>query len=138
MTAARKLSFPRDAAEGPLVRLYRGYLAETGSEVAAAIFALAEHQRAGGEPGSGTQPPGRTVLSPPQVATQLGVDPATVIGWIRSGQLKASNVGKGGRRPRYRVQQNDLDAFMRKRQPVEKPAARQLRRKHQDDVIEFF
>lgn len=55
-------------------------------------------------------------LTPPDVAKRLGVKPATVIGWIKSGQLKASNLSKGAR-PRYRVQPDDLAEFLDKRQP---------------------
>jgi hypothetical protein len=45
MSACRKLSFPTDAPSGPLLKLFHGYLEETGSEVAAAIFALDAHHR---------------------------------------------------------------------------------------------
>ena len=38
-----------------------------------------------------------------QVAEKLAVDTATITSWIRSGQLKASNVGKGHIRPRWRI-----------------------------------
>lgn len=61
-----------------------------------------------------TTPP-VTVLTPPEIAKQLGADPATVIQWIRSGQLKASNLATG-HRPRYVVQPADLDAFLKARQ----------------------
>ena len=60
-----------------------------------------------------TPPP--TVLTPPEIAKQLGADPATVIQWIRSGQLKASNLATG-HRPRYVVQPADLEAFLKARQ----------------------
>ena len=60
-----------------------------------------------------TPPP--TVLTPPEIAKQLGADPATVLGWIRSGQLKASNLATG-HRPRFVVQPFDLDAFLKARQ----------------------
>lgn len=62
-----------------------------------------------------TPPP--TVLTPPEIAKQLGADPATVIQWIRSGQLKASNLATG-QRPRYVIQPSDLEAFLKARQPV--------------------
>jgi excisionase family DNA binding protein len=134
MSAARKLTPQAENTPSPLLRLYREYLDETGEPTAAAIFALDEfHRKDGGR----DQSTGRAVLTPPQVARQLGVDPATVIGWIRSGEMKASNVGKGSQRPRYRIQQSDLDAFLRKRQP-EKPAARKSCRKQLDDTIQFF
>jgi excisionase family DNA binding protein len=57
-------------------------------------------------------------LTPPQVAKYLRVNPATVIAWIRSGELVASNLSrKRGGRPRYRISREALDAFLRARQP---------------------
>jgi hypothetical protein len=46
-----------------------------------------------------------------------------VLAWIRSGELKASNLSKGSR-PRYRVTPDDLAAFLKSRQP-EPPTPRQ-------------
>jgi excisionase family DNA binding protein len=60
-------------------------------------------------------------LTPPEAAKRLGVTPETVIGWIKSGQLKASNVGKGVAKPRYKIQQANLDKFMASRQPESLP-----------------
>jgi hypothetical protein len=55
-------------------------------------------------------------LRPADVAKQLQVSPAKVIGWIRSGQLKAANIATGPR-PRYVIQRDDLDRFLSSRQP---------------------
>jgi hypothetical protein len=85
---------------------YAHFLNLTGSPEAAATLVLAASQRE----------PQRTVMTPPQVAKQLGADPATVINWIRGGQLKASNLANG-HRPRYVIQIADLDAFLSSRQP---------------------
>jgi hypothetical protein len=85
---------------------YAHYLELTGDPAAAATLVLAASQRE----------PLPTITTPPQVAKQLGADPATVINWIRSGQLKASNLASGSR-PRFVIQAADLDAFLRSRQP---------------------
>jgi hypothetical protein len=79
----------------------------------------------------------REILTPPQVAKQLGVDPNTVIGWIRTSQLKGANVGSGDQRPRYKIKRTDLDDFLESRQP-EAPRKRQRRPKKPADEIEFF
>lgn len=55
-------------------------------------------------------------LTPPEVAEQLSTSPETVLGWIKSGQLKASNLATGNR-PRYVVMPDDLTAFLKSRQP---------------------
>lgn len=65
-------------------------------------------------------------LTPPQVAKKLGADPATVIQWIRSGQLKASNLATG-HRPRYVIQPEELQAFLRMREP-QQPTRKKRRR----------
>lgn len=55
------------------------------------------------------------LLSPPQVAELTGSAPETVIEWIKTGFLKASNLATG-QRPRYMVKPADLDAFLASRQ----------------------
>jgi DNA-directed RNA polymerase subunit K/omega len=68
-------------------------------------------------PESEPQPaePQPDTLDPPQVAKELRVSPATVIGWIRSKQLRAANIATGSR-PRYIIQRVDLDRFLKLRQ----------------------
>lgn len=73
--------------------------------IAACIAATAEPP----EPGP---PP---LLSPPQVAELTGSAPETVIEWIKTGFLKASNLATG-QRPRYMVKPIDLDNFLASRQ----------------------
>lgn len=60
-------------------------------------------------------------LTPPQIARQLGVSPDTVRGWCHAGQLKASNVAKRGKRVKWKVARQDLEAFLEKRQPDTRP-----------------
>jgi excisionase family DNA binding protein len=80
----------------------------------------------------------RTYLTPPAVAEQLGVDAAKVITWIRSGELAAANVAtRVGGIPRWRIGQNDLDAFLERRKSPA-PAPKRVRRKQTPGVIEFF
>lgn len=54
-----------------------------------------------------------TYWTPPQIAERLKVAPERVIAWIRSGKLRAVNVGSGQLKPRYRVAEDDLDALLR-------------------------
>lgn len=129
MSACRRIEQSVEPPTPPLIALYRECLAETGEPTAAAILAV-------GMAGGGQTRSERTVLTPPRVAKQLGVDPATVIAWIRSGQLKASNIGQGDQRPRYRIQPSELESFLRKRQP--ETQTRKQRAKREPDVIQFF
>lgn len=64
-------------------------------------------------------------LTPPEVAKLLRVSHEKLLGWIRRGELAAVNVGNGNR-PRFRINPDDLDAFLnqRKVQPPSKPTPR--------------
>ena len=62
--------------------------------------------------------PKRDTLTPPQVARELSVSPDTVLGWIRTGQLKASQLGTNRRR--YVITRLELDRFLERRQPETK------------------
>jgi hypothetical protein len=63
----------------------------------------------------------------------------TVLGWIRSGDLRAINVGRrpGAKKPRWRITEAALEAFELARTPSP-PPPRARRRKRAVDVIEFY
>jgi excisionase family DNA binding protein len=73
------------------------------------------------------------------VAERYSVTEHTVLGWIRSGELKAVNVGRrpGGKKPRWRITPEALEAFEALRTPVG-PAPRTSRRRTDAGVIEFY
>ena len=54
------------------------------------------------------------------VQRRYGVTVHTVLGWIRSGELRAVNVGRrlGAKKPRWRITQQALDAFEQLRTPI--------------------
>lgn len=59
----------------------------------------------------------RTKLTPPQVARQWGISPEKVVGWIRSGELRAIDASKlRGHRPRYLIDVADLAEFEKRRE----------------------
>jgi excisionase family DNA binding protein len=80
-----------------------------------------------------------TMLTPPELANRMGVSPDAVLGWIRSGELAATNVAKPtSTRPRYKISEEAVREFEKKRQ-AEKPAPAPRRRKGKDPgVTEFF
>jgi excisionase family DNA binding protein len=80
--------------------------------------------------------PDTDVLDPPDVARLLTCSPDTVRDWIRSGQLKASNVANGDR-PRWKIQRSDLETFLQTRQADPAPAPPQ-RRRNSNGVTEYF
>lgn len=63
-------------------------------------------------------------ITPPEAAQFVGVAPETVIDWIKTGFLKASNVAKR-ERPSYRIMPEDLREFLDGRAEI--PRAHSLR-----------
>lgn len=52
-------------------------------------------------------------LTTHEIAKLLRVNPDKVLAWVRSGRLRGFNIAeKDNGRPRYRVSQEDLDAFI--------------------------
>jgi hypothetical protein len=73
------------------------------------------------------------------IQRRYAVTTHTVLGWIRSGELKALNVGRrpGARKPRWRVSQEALNAFELLRTPTP-PMPRMRRRRQSAETIEFI
>jgi excisionase family DNA binding protein len=83
-------------------------------------------------------PPERDKLTPPEVARLWGVSPDKVLGWIRSGELRAVNGATSAKgRPRWLIDRADLAAFEAARSARPTPPAPR-RRKATAGVIEFF
>lgn len=71
---------------------------------------------------------------------RYGVAQHTVLAWIRSGELKAMNVGVSSSRkkPRWRVTSDALAAFERLRTPTQSAPSGQRRSRNDGSVIEFY
>lgn len=84
----------------------------------------------------------RRNLTPPDIAKLYGVATAKVIGWIRTGELKAMNLAnRGCTRPRYSVTPDALEQFEQSRQVIPDGGAsttKRLRRQAQTGVREYF
>lgn len=79
------------------------------------------------------------MLTPPQIARRLRVKPEKVVGWIRQGELRAINVAhRGSRRPRFRIEQADLDNFLTSRTVKRREPPKRRQRSRAGDVIQFF
>ena len=79
-------------------------------------------------------------LGPAAIAAMLQVKPANVLAWIHSGELRASNVAaRRGLRPRWRVRQEDLDAFLIGRMKLRQPQSRRRPRQTASAAVtEYF
>jgi excisionase family DNA binding protein len=69
------------------------------------------------------------------ICDRYGVGEHSVLGWIRSGELRAVNVGRrlGAKKPRWRITQEALDAFEQLRSATP-PPPRRTRRPKQPDI----
>ena len=72
------------------------------------------------------------------IQQRYGVTEGTVLIWIRSGQLKALNVGRkpGAKKPRWRVTDAALAAFEALRTPT--PPTPRTSRPRSAAVVEFY
>jgi excisionase family DNA binding protein len=63
----------------------------------------------------------------------------TVLAWIRSGELRAVNVGRhpGSKKPRWRITEEALTVFEQMRTAAP-PTPRTPRRKRPADIVEFY
>ena len=80
-----------------------------------------------------------SALTVREVAQRYGVGEHTVLGWIRSGQLRAINVGRNiaAKKPRWRITAEALETFELVRLHTSpQPGRRQ--RKRQAEVVEFY
>jgi excisionase family DNA binding protein len=84
--------------------------------------------------------PGLIMLTVRDVMNRFGVTQGTVLGWIRSGELKAVNVGRspGKKKPRWRISSDAIVAFEASRAAAQAPAPKQRPRRSQPDVVEFY
>ena len=80
---------------------------------------------------------GLRLLTPSDVAEYLHVSPEQVRTLIRKGQIAATNVGAGSKRPLYRVTQKDLDNFLN-RMWCPGPAIRKRKFKRLAPAPDFF
>jgi hypothetical protein len=89
-----------------------------------------------------TTVPIRRKRSVPTVAREMGVAEKKVIGWIRSGELRALNLARSrDGRPRYAIDVADIEAFEQSRQVIPDGGAsttQRLRRRTPGNVKEFF
>lgn len=76
------------------------------------------------------------MFSPAEVAEKLGVTRDKVMRWIRSGELVAVNLATSMlTRPRFRVQQCELDAFLNRRKvQVATPTPRRPRKVNTGEI----
>jgi hypothetical protein len=74
--------------------------------------------------------PEREKVKPPKLARRWGVHPDKIVYFILSGELRAIDAStKRDKRPRYLIDERDIEAFEKSRQVVPAPAASPPRRK---------
>jgi transposase len=79
-------------------------------------------------------------LSPKEISQRYGVDVHTVLGWIKSGELDAVNVGRspGKKKPRWKSLPEHLASFELRRLSSPPPQRTRRRKQATPNVIEFY
>jgi hypothetical protein len=72
-------------------------------------------------------------------AEEIGVHVEKVLSWIRSKELKASNLSaRPNQQPRWKILREDAEAFLRKRaNVVAEPPSKPARRRAKDQYARF-
>ena len=79
------------------------------------------------------------MLTPQQLAKQMGIHVDKVYALIRSGELRATDTAvKRGGRPRYRISRDDADAFQQRRRNLPPPPAVPRRKKRDLGITEYY
>lgn len=74
------------------------------------------------------------------IQAKYGVTEHTVLGWLRSGELRGVNVGRkpGAKKPRWRISSEALAQFELARESGGPAPAKARRKKQTAGVIEFY
>ncbi len=83
----------------------------------------------------------RSKLTPPALAKLWGISPDKIVGFIKSGELRAIDISRnrGSVRPRYLIDQRDVEAFEQGRMVIPPaPKATRRRRRRDPSVKEYF
>ena len=81
----------------------------------------------------------RSKLTPPQLAEKWGISPEKVLGWIRSGELRAVNAAsRRDGRPRFLIDVDDIAAFEERRAVHSTPRVARKKNHPERNIIEFF
>jgi len=80
-----------------------------------------------------------STVSPPQLARRYRCKPEKIIGLIRAGKLAAFSIAsEGAKRPRYRIDLREVEAFELRRSVLPAPKSTRRRKRRDPDVIDFF
>lgn len=80
----------------------------------------------------------RTKVTPPQLARRYGVSPDKILMMIRAGYLEAIDIASpGSSRPRWLIDERDIEAFEERRKLYVQPKQR-IRRNRNTNVTEYF
>lgn len=78
-------------------------------------------------------------LSVAQAAVELATRQHTVLAWISSGELPASNIApQRGTRPRWRIARADLELFLASRRAVQPAPVSKPRRRIEPASVQYF
>ncbi len=74
--------------------------------------------------------------TPPQAAKPLQLDPELLREEIKNGNLRAVQLGKGTKRPRYRIPLSAIEEWLRSRE-VQPPAPKPRRKRKERPEVDY-
>ncbi|MGA2798246.1 MAG: DNA-binding protein [Thermoguttaceae bacterium] len=78
-------------------------------------------------------------VTPPKLAKSWGIDAHKILTWIETGELAAINAAtKPGGRPRFLIDEKDIELFELRRSTTPAPKSIRRRRAKDMEVIEYF
>jgi hypothetical protein len=85
-------------------------------------------------------PQERTLITPPELALELGVTEAKIHAWIASGQLRAVDLtsAKATKRKRFGITREAIAEFLAARSTVPAPKAVRTRRADSKGIPNYF
>ena len=77
-------------------------------------------------------------LTPKQVGERYGVNPVTVLDWIRSGLMPATDCSRStATRKRYRMDEDDIEEFDRRRAAKKRMTEGRQRAKATESAVQY-
>lgn len=84
--------------------------------------------------------PAKKYLSPRECHEEGNIRIQSILAWIASGELPATNVAtdRNGKRPTWRIARSDWDLFLASRRAVQAPPPLKPRRRTEPAAVKYF
>lgn len=87
-----------------------------------------------------TLPAPKPFLTPGEASQEIDIRVQSILAWIASGELAASDVStkRGAKRPTWRIARSDLELFLASRRAVQAPPPLKRQRQREPAEVQYF